>query len=105
MPPHTPWRSIRPASARGVALELVGRTDDGSTPGPLGLTVVGDYTYLAAWRRGLRVILDIVRQYCHEQLGIRLQFYSLIKEDVLAIKVGWYCLAHHQLTPGRILHA
>src|SRR5262249_25704403 len=46
----------RPASARAVALELVGRTDDGSAPGPLGLVVAGDHAYLAAWRRGLRVI-------------------------------------------------
>ena len=44
------------ASPREVAVELVGRTNDGSAPGPLGLTVAGDYAYLAAWRRGLCVI-------------------------------------------------
>src|SRR5439155_22718981 len=44
------------ASPRKVAVELVGRTDDGSAPGPLGLVVAGDHAYLAAWRRGLRVI-------------------------------------------------
>src|SRR5262249_47667448 len=43
-------------SARKVAVELVGRTDDGSASGPLGVTVAGDYAYLAAWRRGLRVV-------------------------------------------------
>src|SRR5262245_18525124 len=46
----------RPDAPRKVAVELMGRTDDGSAPGPLGLTVAGDYAYLAAWRRGLRVI-------------------------------------------------
>src|SRR5262249_8724914 len=54
--PPVPQRPDRPASARAVALELVGRTVDGSAPGPLGLVVAGEHAYLAAWRRGLRVV-------------------------------------------------
>ena len=45
----------RPAP-RKVDLDVVGRTGDGSPSGPLGVTVAGDYAYLAAWRRGLRVV-------------------------------------------------
>src|SRR5262245_27478245 len=40
---------------RRVELELLGRLEDGSGPGPLGLVVAGDLVYLAAWRHGLRI--------------------------------------------------
>src|SRR5262245_20656444 len=38
-----------------VDAELVGQTGDGTPSGPLGVTVVGDCAYLAAWRRGLLI--------------------------------------------------
>jgi hypothetical protein len=39
-----------------IAAELVGQTGERQAPGPLGIAVAGDYAYLAAWRRGLRVV-------------------------------------------------
>src|SRR5262249_39117012 len=39
-----------------VVAELVGQTEERQAHGPLGIAVAGDYAYLAAWRRGLRVV-------------------------------------------------
>jgi len=39
-----------------VVAELVGQIGERRAPGPLGIALFGDYVYLAAWRRGLRVV-------------------------------------------------
>src|SRR6476619_4792848 len=39
-----------------VVAELVGQIGERRASGPLGIAVSGDYAYLAAWRRGLRVV-------------------------------------------------
>src|SRR5262245_49843821 len=41
--------------APGVDAELVGQASDGTPSGPLGVSVAGEYAYLAAWRRGLLI--------------------------------------------------
>src|SRR5437867_3141255 len=39
-----------------VTAELVGQPEERQASGPLGLALAGDHAYLAAWRRGLRIV-------------------------------------------------
>src|SRR5207247_335827 len=59
---HQPATGAQPDSKKvdrqpqQVVAELLGRTEERQASGPLGIAVSGDYAYLAACRRGLRVV-------------------------------------------------
>jgi hypothetical protein len=56
-----------------VAAELVGQREERQASGPLGICVHGDYAYLAAWRRGLRVVEISNPKEPKELAGCRIQ--------------------------------
>ena len=59
---HTSTASAQPEPKKPdreppkVVAELVGQIGERRAPGPLGIALSGDYAYLAAWHRGLRVV-------------------------------------------------